>query len=87
VNNNFHHILHHSQVIADYWSTVLYTGRGKGAGGYLSLTHSFRREPLNLGPHNLALKKPEESFYRTVLKYWETIILFCHNAHVWQTDR
>jgi len=24
--------------------------------------------------------------YRVVLIYWHTSILFCHNAHVWETD-
>jgi len=34
----------------------------------------------------LAIKKLETSLYRKVLVYWQTIISFCHNPRVWQTD-
>jgi len=37
--------------------------------------------------HKFDLKKLETMPYRTVLTYLQTIISFCHNPHVWQTDR
>ena len=29
----------------------------------------------------------EISLFRMVLRYWQTIISFCHNTRIWQTDR
>ena len=53
--------------------------------GYPSLTHSLGVNPKGKNT-KFGLKKLETSLCRTVLKYRQTIISFCHNTCVWQTD-
>jgi len=81
INTNLHPISRRFQVTADYWSNLRFR---KGVSVSNTLVRDGR---LNSGPRNLTLKKPEESLYRMVLMYWQTIISSCHNARVWQTDR
>jgi len=73
INTNFPvpPISHRFHVIADYWS--------EGIPVFNTLVWG---EPINSGPRNLTLKKREESVYRMVLIYWQTIISFCHKARV-----
>jgi len=61
INTNLHHISHHFQVIADYWSNVRFRQE-------VPVFNTLARDkPLNSGPQNLAHEKLETSFYRMVL--------------------
>ena len=54
-------------------------------GGSLSANISGGRAQL---PATLVgVERLEISAFRKVLRYWQTIISFCHNTRIWQTDR
>ena len=82
-NINLYSMSHHFQVIADYWSNLLFRQNGR-----LPVFNALVQcEPLNPGSRNLTLKILEESVYRMVMINWQTIVWFCHETRVWQTDR
>ena len=46
---------------------------------FISKTCKFPATPTGVD-------KLEMSIFRMVLWYWQMIISFCHNTHIWQTD-
>ena len=53
--------------------------------GSLSTNISGGRGQFSATP--VGVERLEISLFRMVLRYWQTIISFCHNTRVWQTDR
>jgi len=35
----------------------------------------------------VAAERLKISLFHVMLRYWQTIILFCRNRHIWQTER
>ena len=80
INTNVHPISHRFEVIADYLSNLRFRQRGA------PLWHTCSGWTPKLRITKFSLKKLETLLYRTVFIYWQTIISFCHNTGVLQTD-
>jgi len=81
INTNLHPISHRFEVIADYWSSLRFRQRGT------PLWHTRSGWTPKHRTTKFSLKKLETLVYRVVFIYLQTIISFCHNTRVWETDR
>jgi len=80
INTNLHPISHRFEVIADYWSNLRFRQRGT------PLWHTRSGWTPKRRITKFGLEKLQTSLCRTVLKYRQIIVWFCHNPRVWQTD-
>jgi len=80
INTNLHPISHHFEVIADYWSNLRFRQRGT------PLWHTRLGWTHKLRTTKFSHKKLETLLYCMVFIYLQTIISFCHNPCIWQTD-
>ena len=77
INTNLHPISHHFQVVADYWSN-LHFWQGE---------YSFGVNPRSQDHGIWPQETTNITLSYSVVIYWQIIILFCYNAHIWQMVR
>ena len=81
INTNLHSISHRFEVITDYWSNLRFQQRG------IPLWHTRSGWTPKRRITKFGHKTLETLLCRMVLKYRQTIVSFCHNLRVCQTDR